>query len=504
MKLVSSLLFLTTACIASAATTSELLDQIQTDARAEVKESKKSKDHLAEHSAQLLEGLILSFDDAKAETRGISLLSWVEQVEMAAYSDPLQELCHKTAQQIRAERQQRGAALAEEARTSFATVLKNALTAKEAKALDTPLVQAQELEAKIHGDYLGNPELSTLLTQGESLIAFLRRWQEYLAGVGSNNSPRSYFNLRNLLDARSDFSAFMPRSELLARIKEIEDTHKEKAEKVAEAPPKPVSSSELSEQVQAIVMSIHDFPGLDEAVPKLEALRSKFTTPGSTQSLDNILDNLRFLQRAHLDLSQGLATNLPVTFTNYSSQAVSNTIYDLREQLLLTALPRLLDVKGDDALPQPGENAPTYLLRTAEGALKKDNWPLLKRTIEVALSLNIGIAATVSDRSALQFFVAGVDQEEARQYATAVGSYLNALRAGSQMISPALIGDHLDGLRKNHPQEYAEGVQLDQKPKMSDPREVQAWMRTRSYGAQAPDPGSVPPVVLTVPASRQK
>lgn len=486
-------LILLTATFSRAETTAELMERIKTAAKAEAKEAAKSKDPLAVHASSLLEQLVLEFDSPALDHPDFNLPRLVEQVEMTSNSNQLQELCRTTVKQMRAERQQKGAALAEEMRTGFGSVLKDALEAKETKALDVPLAKVQALVEKGRQQSWNNPELPTLIAQGADLQAFLGRWQQYLAGIRTYNADS---RLHWLLEERSDFSAFIPRSELLARIAEIE---KEYAGKTAATATQPSSPNDIYARAWTIIGGIHDFHDLDESMPKLEELMLKLGQSGSAVSLQGILDHLRTLQHAHLDLEKGLATNIPVTTFDYSTPSVTNAVYSLRAQLLLAALPRLLGVTGAD-LPQPGDNPPTYLNRIANQAREKENWPLLKRASEVAQSINIGLTPTRNDLQALQAYVAAIDQEEARLYPQAVRLYLTALQSGSQMISPAKIGDRLDAIRKNHAQEYEQGMEPDHN------RSFPPGMRTPT-GFQpggAPSGGSNAPNMITVPPLPKK
>ncbi len=485
--------------IASADTTAELTEQIKAAAKAEVKESAKSKDALAMHRSQTMEGLVLEFNRTVMESRDVNLLRLVEQVEMATNSDKLEALCRDTAKQIRAEQQQRGSLLVEEMRQTFTTALQGALTAQDAKALDAPLSQIHELVERGRRDYLINSNLPILAEQGQQLWEFLRRWQEYLAGLDSNDGKDPRRRLRNLLDTQKDFSAFMPRSELLARIEALENKPQSNVpqETKAAVDIQSLSPAEIEVRVRGIVNGIHDFRDADQALPRLAEYATKIGRAESAHDLQKILAQLQSLRSTYRDLEKGLAMSIPLSSTNYSPELSNDALYPLREQILLMALPRILGVAGAD-LPEAGDNASTYLNRVAERARKKANWSLLNRTIDAAKPFQIGTATTSSDQTALQSFLAGINEERARQYAPAVSSYLAALRSGSQMLPPESIGDRLDAIRKDHPQDYEEGMQLVLRP--SPFPDLRA--RTGQPTGNPFPPGilTAAPVMITVPA----
>jgi hypothetical protein len=56
--------------------------------------------------------------------------------------------------------------------------------------------------------------------------------------------------------------------------------------------------------------------------------------------------------------------------------------------------------------------------------------------------------------------LAGLNQETAGQYAPAVVSYEQALKFPNTYLPAKFIGDRLNNIQKNHPAEYADGLQL--------------------------------------------
>jgi hypothetical protein len=67
---------------------------------------------------------------------------------------------------------------------------------------------------------------------------------------------------------------------------------------------------------------------------------------------------------------------------------------------------------------------------------------------------------SASDSAALTQFLAGLNQERARQFSLAVVSFQATLKTGSQLIPPETIGEHLEKIRAEHPQDFEQGMKL--------------------------------------------
>jgi hypothetical protein len=84
--------------------------------------------------------------------------------------------------------------------------------------------------------------------------------------------------------------------------------------------------------------------------------------------------------------------------------------------------------------------------------------------------------ANATDAGAFRLFLGGFNQEQAHYLSGAVSSYLDALRFGSRIIPAEYIGQHLEAIRKQSPQDYEAGAQMSLKtvntspPSLIDPR----------------------------------
>jgi hypothetical protein len=218
-------------------------------------------------------------------------------------------------------------------------------------------------------------------------------------------------------------------------------------------------------EVLAATRQLDELPGTIEKLQELQTIRPP---NGYSQLLSSALQSLTNFERIRLDLNKGLATavHLSTVFQNSNSNSnseVDELLSPIRAQLLLYALPRLLEVPEADH-PEPSETVPAYLHRMARSAQEKSDWTRLTRTLDTMTTLRIESTATANDREALQLFLAGLNQEKAMQYSFAVISFEQALKTGSQLISAELIGGHLERIQKEHPQEYQQGVESSLNP----------------------------------------
>jgi hypothetical protein len=65
--------------------------------------------------------------------------------------------------------------------------------------------------------------------------------------------------------------------------------------------------------------------------------------------------------------------------------------------------------------------------------------------------------------------LAGLNQEAAGQYVMAVASYEGALRSTSPFVPVKFIGAHLAAIQKDHPPDYAEGLEQPAVPMYGNP-----------------------------------
>jgi hypothetical protein len=211
---------------------------------------------------------------------------------------------------------------------------------------------------------------------------------------------------------------------------------------------------------------------LEVARAKFDALVARQQEWGGYSMESTTTGSFRQYLNAYLDLRSGNAT---LSFASFAPSLEAEGLAGVRDLLLRFALPRVIQ-------PPPGltqkEDEPTsgYLRRVLSAARSSADWPLFSRTLDVAQAMNLSTVANSTDMGAFQLFLGGLNQEHARYFSGAVSSYLDALRFGSRIIPVEYIGQHLEAIHRQSPQDYEAGAQLSLKtvhtspPSLSDPR----------------------------------
>lgn len=499
-----SLLFAVIACTSvSADLRQDLLEELKGQIKSEARAAREKGDERHQQEFYRMQELLMRLQQGdRYESDGDGgLLQAVEALGTLSTSESIDQICKTLTTELRAQQEKREHALIAELEKTLGDSLRATLAAKSAKDVDGPLAAVGKLARESEARNARNPKLRVLVSQAQQLWEFIRQWQDYLAETDSGDTEGARQKLQNLVSAGRDFSGFMPRSELLARLNEIQKTATPGQTSKASSP------QEVEQRVREIILKTETLEGLPGAISELERITQR-STPNSGQTASTIqaLQAMRSLHRNYHELKKGLAVNISLaSLANSSSFDGGESISHLRSQLVLFALPRTLGV-SESAQPHPGENILTFLQRMLEEGRQKENWVLVGRILDVAQTLSLTAIAASMDRTALQSFLAARNQERARQYALAVSSYQAALKTGSQLLSAEKIGDHLEVIRKEHPQEFEQGVQLALNPPLpADPRAPTrpGYPVNFPYSSTFPGRSAVPesPPALSVPAA---
>jgi hypothetical protein len=508
MKFILPLLFLLSASIACAETTAELLDQLKNAAKAEMRTPLDAKKPAEQQRLQQLRQSIAQLGQAESgDDAGANVLHALEILEILTTSDKVAELSHTLVRQLRDEQKKKDAALIAEMQQGFTAATQAALNAKTVRDLDAPMAAVARLAQKTNSNSncSANPKVRLLAEQGQQLSQFLRRWQDYLANRESDDPETRRMRVQ-MLRSGGDFPEFIARSKFLDRLLELEKDRKTK-EAPAESKPQEstkVSADAATEEAAKIVDGAHDLKDVGEAIRKLDVMAASLEQGPARNEFSFALRVLNTIQRHYLELEQGQPTSIHVAdISEDTGSKLEIPLSRLRLQLRLFALPRALGL-GEDGAARLGENSVNYLHRIAATARDKKDWALLGRIVELAQTLKIEIGTFGNDRTALQSFLAGTNQERAAQYALAVGSFEAALKTSSQIVPPETIGEHLEAIRKEHPQEYEQGVQNTlTPPRIPDPRFMDPRFRMPNFPGnpypQQPVPPSAP--TISIPAA---
>ena len=304
-----------------------------------------------------------------------------------------------------------------------------------------------EMGTHANNQYGGNSALQgdqELLRRLTSANEFVKQWQNYLAHLANGQTDQA----RNDLQALSNNNGgegLLPRSKLL----ELEAPDKLVAQG---AKPSPVVSGPVA-QAQALLDGMKTLDDIKPALAKLEPLRQ-----ADMQALQNVSNQLNQIQENYEDLKAGLPVQSNLNY-GYNLGGI-NVPAAIRTQMLLFTLQARFDsYKGPP--PAPGEKPADYLDRVIADATTRQDWNLLRLAdaARANLTQNPGMGYVVNS-GGVESIVAAAHQEAAGQFSLAVQSYETALKSDDPAIPAKIIGDKLAAIQRDHPKEFADGMQL--------------------------------------------
>lgn len=415
------------ALAASARSVSELMTDLQT-ALQESGEVASSGDQPADAVPSLAQ-LETQLEKAIAQG-GAGAPRLLATMRAATESKKIQELCAALAKQIPAERDAQETAFLEQVKAGVQQAGTAALQAKNKTELDPILQNLNELQ--VHQ----TAAFSDLGKRGIEQIAaaqqFVTDWQNYL--VQKEKAPPA---ARALLQGMIDHCTYpiVPRAEIQARLEAVAAT---------EAKPKPAVEAVTLETILA------DLKEPADLAPKLAQLRALSAPEMAKTALIAELESLAaFDEKRRADLDPPL--NLLDGSTHF---------LPLRLKLTLLALPHSLGLP-DDFKADADETVGHFLDRVMAEATSQQNWVLLSKAVAASQLLTQGAsdpAGSSSRPTPLQSFLIGLNQEQAAQYALALGSYQEALKDTANLVPVNVVRERLEAMKKNHPKEFEEGM----------------------------------------------
>lgn len=318
-------------------------------------------------------------------------------------------------------------------------------TAKKAEDLDPILFDLQKYQN--NGFQFGmGPTVAAdnqqLLQQIFSAIEFTKQWQNYLSHLASGQAQQAHNDLQMLSQNNSDIG-FMPRSKILALLS---------------GQPSPAAGNSsmpapgLSE-ASKIIDGITTLDDLQPALSKLNDLAAD--DPVARQDAQHLAP----MVEVYGDLKNGLPTSVNLDFMGgMQGPGISVKANSL---LLKFVLQHYFDTYNG-APPADNETPAAYATRVKNDALAGQDWRLLKRALEVHgwFYRNVARRAVQDDDSdGIEQMIAGLNQNQAGQYALAVQSFQKALESGSLDIPAKFIGAQLDAIKREHATEYNAGME---------------------------------------------
>ena len=318
--------------------------------------------------------------------------------------------------------------------------------AKKPEDLDPVLFDLQKYQ---NGGFNNDvaPENRDLYQQLASALQFTKAWQSYLSHTASGETDQAKNDLSSISQGNYGVG-LIPRSRILA---------------LMTAAPPPASnppSGELSgpaaknEEYWQMLVAMNTLDDLEPTRNRLNVLAANDDLARSyVQRLDPML-------QVYDDLKNGLPTSININFMGGADGPGATDKIDVL--LMKFILAHYFDTyKG--AAPADTETPAAYVERVRADALAAQDWPLLKKALTAHAYMFRDVAGTggVDDETAgLDNLMDAMNQEAAGQFALAIISYEKALKAGSLDIPAKFIGTRLDALKKDHPQEFAEAMQI--------------------------------------------
>lgn len=457
---------------ALATPTDDLIEQFKDEVQALPKDRNTSRGRI-DMIVPLLQKR--EWDESKLE----HLLTYLDQERLSGASEKLRAIAKSLGAELLKEQTARETDAMAQYKKVIGDALQGVMKAKTGKELDQVFAAAVKLSNDPQKWYR-TPALSQKKQQLQECMSLTRSVQDlltWLEGAGSRKN-RSFVSL----NTSADFSEWIPRSELVARIKELERLAEDSSADGT------LNGEQWTKKVNALVGGIRtldDLPGTLKAIDALP-LSSSYGAPGLG------VEELRAYATTYEQLKRGQASTITLPDRGLRPNQNAAVLQGVRDQLIAFALPRLLVLPEGTTL-KPGETALTFLQHTLAQAKEKRDWLLLGRIVDVSQRFGLQVGTVTSDTAALSLFLAGTNQDRAQQYAQAVTSYLAALRTGSQIVPPEHIGELLAALKKKQPDEYESASRAFE----------EAYLRAQTGGPLLPfrPTGEAPPAPkVTVPA----
>lgn len=356
-------------------------------------------------------------------------------------SEPVRTMADKLRGELRVEQ----AAREKERVTRIRALLAGASAAIKAARKPADLDNAiRDLRDFTEHQQPDSAEIRDEMRKVQNARQFVLFWQDYLAADAAGDSKRAQQALQNASGIATDL---MPRSQILSR-----------ADEVSNRKSPDLDLHEQAREIAAKAKSLDDIPAALDALAALEVKPG--ISPGDYRDLvETLRRDLLRISQVYREHQAGLPTSLQISGfdTPTQNEETFRVVLPLRVQLLRTILPRALEV--DEKLkPNPEEPIRGYLDRVAAFALEKDDLRLLVRVRDLRNKLDRTLVSNVSV-SVSQSILAGLNQEEAGQWAAAVVSYETALKYGADIVPAKHIGERLERIKAAHPREFEEGFQ---------------------------------------------
>jgi hypothetical protein len=271
--------------------------------------------------------------------------------------------------------------------------------------------------------------------------------QDYLADPTAGRVDGKVPTLRKLLGSTPDLTYGIPPYLMLRKVQSLE-----KLGAAAHLGKSPVAAKrEGRQRARQKLLASRSLEELSTAVRELQSLTPEVgSLPEQERELRQIAAQYQELKRGNIDIFDEITSDL-------RDADRPEIIRSFQLQLIVYALPRVLSLPAEESLT-PGETPFSFLHRIRTQAAEQRDWALVERTVTTLEKLEGIFGRDMAVSFAFERFLAGVNQERARQFSLAVTSYLVALDTKSELIPGQQIKDMLAAIKKEHPAEYEAGV----------------------------------------------
>jgi len=309
----------------------------------------------------------------------------------------------------------------------------------------------EEMSKHANNQYGGNSALQgdqPLLRQFSGAYEFVKQWQNYLAHLANGQTDEARADLQNL-SQNNEGAELMPRSKML------ELTAPDKLAAMANKMPAAQVSPPVA-QAQALLDGMKSLEDMEPTLKKLAPLRQ------NNAGVQMAANELSPMVEVYENIKAGLPVQANLNFGYRPSEV--NVPAAIRTQLLLFTLQsRFAAFKGTP--PAPGERPVDFVDRVIADATSRQDWDLLRNAASARATLtpNSGVGyATYT--GGIDSIIAGAHLETAGQFALAVRAYEQALQGNDPAIPAKILGDKLAAIQRDHPKEFADGMQLTVNP----------------------------------------
>ena len=441
------------------------LDRLQAAFQAAERDNKKQPEADAEtvlrrsSRAREMPAFIQNVRDALARDDDATALTYLGELRSLSDSEEMRNACDTIIGQIKKTRADRDTVYTAKVDDAVKHAAQAVMSAKTPKDLDAILQEFGQLGVTRSNRY-NDGSNNNIYARVQAAVTFLNHWQDYLFAVERGDEQSASNSLRNVADNNngSNLPPLIPRSEILARMPANRGLNEDKRDSQH-------TETKLDAAVEALLDHTRTLGEIPTTLASLDKLRAEFGDKQLNYNYNSVFGTvqtaLQNFEKTRLELQAGLGTTINLApnraDTGNSHPGIEARLVTLRAELILMALPRLLNAPDEKAVT--GEGVDVFLRRLIETAKKRADWTAVMRGLDLVRSLATGSNGYASSNSqetdAFKQFFAGMNMESAGQYQPAVIAYLNALKTGVQDLPTALIGERLAGIQKEHPSDYA-------------------------------------------------